>query len=278
MELDRILFPSPKFNSSKISEYDGELVYIPKGNNLYIPCLLLISVSKTISDKYLMFFHGNAEDIFGAREIGERLRYRLNINVIIIEYPTYSLYKQETDTNQILNNGLIVFDYLVNNLKVARSNIYVFGRSIGTSPAIFLSSQRKPGALIAISGFTSIKDAAESLVGKILAAFVSERFTSIDYIKDVTCPILFIHGQKDKLIPFEHSIKLKEACNCPHFFYLPEEMTHNEFDYEEDLLIPIKEFLESNTGIKLPTVGIQKFPNDLYTMPEEIEKLIKTNK
>ena len=279
MELNSILFPAPKFNFDKVSELASDLIFIPKPNETeqYIPCLLLLAVqtTKAPSDKFLIFFHGNAEDIFGASDIGDKLRNRLNMNVVIVEYPRYSIFKQEEDTNKILDNSLIVFDFLVEKFKALPENIFVFGRSIGTSPAIYLSSKRKVGALISVSGFTSIRDAAESLVGGFLKLFVNERFTSVDYIKDVTCPILFIHGQKDALIPFSHSIKLKEACKCPYEIHLPEEMTHNEFDYEEDLLQPVEEFLAKNTGIKQGLHSNIKIPQGIFDMPLVIRQSLK---
>ena len=279
MELNSILFPSPKFNFETALQYDGELIFIPKPKekNSYIPCLFLINAVKKISGKFLIFFHGNAEDIFGALDICEKLKEKLQMNIIIVEYPTYSIYNYESDTNKILENSLIVFDFLVNELGALKENIFIFGRSIGTSPAIYLSSKRKPGALIAVSGFTSIKDAARSLVGNILQVLVKERFTSIEYIKNVTCPILFIHGQKDQLIPFEHSLKLKNNCKCPYEIFLPENMTHNEFNYEKDLLGPIDEFLSKHTGIKTDLDSHIKIPNGLFEMPSFIRNNIKKN-
>lgn len=279
MELNSILFPAPQFNYEKVSELMSDLIFIPKPNekDKYIPCLLLLALqtTKSPSDKFLIFFHGNAEDIFGASDIGDKLKSRLDMNVIIVEYPRYSIYTQENDTNKILTDCLTVFDYLVEKFKALPENIFVFGRSIGTSPAIYLSSKRKVGALISVSGFTSIRAAAESLVGNFLKMLVNERFTSIEYIKNVTCPILFIHGQKDALIPFTHSIKLKEACRAPYEIHLPEEMTHNEFDYEEDLLQPIKEFLSKNTGIKQGLSSNIKIPQGIFDMPIVIRENLK---
>jgi predicted peptidase len=279
MEFNSILFPSPKFDFQTALQYDGELIFIPKPNekNSYIPCLFLINAVKKISEKFLIFFHGNAEDIFGALDICEKLKEKLQMNIIIVEYPTYSIYNYESDTNKILENSLIVFDFIVEKLNAYKENIFIFGRSIGTSPAIYLSSKRKPGALISVSGFTSIKEAARSLVGNILQLLVCERFTSIEYIKDVTCPILFIHGQKDKLIPFEHSLKLKDNCKCPYEIFLPENMTHNEFNYEKDLLEPINDFLSKHTGIKTDLDSHINIPNGLFEMPIIIKNNIKKN-
>ena len=81
----------------------------------------------------------------------------------------------------------------------------VFGRSIGSSPACYLAKHRKPSALMLMSPFKSIREIAKDLVGRVLSYVIAERFRNIDIIKDVTCPILIIHGQKDKLVPFYHS-------------------------------------------------------------------------
>jgi hypothetical protein len=195
MDLNNVLFPAPDYTADSITEYDGELTFIPKTglnsssssvssfksnttttvSNAYIPCLLLISKYKTISNNFCIFFHGNAEDIFGAREIGEKIRANLQMNVIIVEYPGYSIYSEEKGSNKVLEDSLTVFDYLTNNLSISDDNIYVLGRSIGTSPALYLSSKRKPAGLFLMSPFTSIRAIAENLVGGVLKYLISER-------------------------------------------------------------------------------------------------------
>lgn len=47
----------------------------------YIPCLFLESkIKNKISKNFLLYFHGNAEDIFYAREIADRIRNNLSVN------------------------------------------------------------------------------------------------------------------------------------------------------------------------------------------------------
>ncbi len=59
----------------------------------------------------------------------------------------------------------------------------------------------------------------------------------------VTCPTFIVHGQQDKLIPIDHAYKLKERCAGPTFFLSPANMTHNDFDFYEDLIRPLMRFL-----------------------------------
>lgn len=128
---------------------------------------------------------------------------------------------------------LIVFDYLTKIVGINESDIILFGRSMGSGPSSFLSSIRKPCALLLMSPFTSIKDVAKTLLGKagLLSHIVYERFRNIDYISEAKCPVFFLHGESDKLIPPSHSIDLNSACPMISFLHMPPFMDHNEFDF-----------------------------------------------
>jgi hypothetical protein len=95
MELHSIVFPSPEF-SHDIEDHKEELIFIPKIKSYedekeevlgYIPCLILESKKKNlISKNFMVYFHGNAEDIFYAREIAERIRHNLAVSSILNFY------------------------------------------------------------------------------------------------------------------------------------------------------------------------------------------------
>jgi len=185
MDLNSILFPAPKFSIEYLDESYEELIFIPKYNNhlysdekevSYVPCLCLLTGAKKVSRNFCLHFHGNAEDIFIARDISENIRESLNMNMIVVEYPGYSIYKEQKSSDKILSDALAVYDYLTEKLNINEDNIYIFGRSIGTSPALFLSSKRKPAGLILMSPFTSIRDVAENIVGNIFKFLISERY------------------------------------------------------------------------------------------------------
>jgi abhydrolase domain-containing protein 17 len=121
----------------------------------------------------------------------------------------------------------------------------LFGRSMGSGPTTYVSSVRSPYALILMSGYTSIQNAAKSILGwaSILGFIIYEKFRNIDVIKNAKCPVLIVHGKKDNLIPVQHSMDLFENCNQPCYLFIPLKMDHNEFQIEEDLCQPIKAFI-----------------------------------
>ena len=73
----------------------SELIYIPKDNDEdFIPCLYLpyMSAGKG-SNKLLIFFHGNAEDLGISYQMLDHMRSMLHVNILAMEYPSYGAYE-----------------------------------------------------------------------------------------------------------------------------------------------------------------------------------------
>ena len=117
---------------------------------------------------------------------------------------------------------------------------------MGSGPASYLSSIRRPNSVLLMSPYTSIKEASKSLLGwaSFLSVIVYEKFRNIDTIKKARCPVFFLHGKLDTLIPYSHSQELHAACPTESFLHLPDTMDHNQFQLEEDLIEPFKNFHE----------------------------------
>jgi hypothetical protein len=69
----------------------------------------------------------------------------------------------------------------------------IFGRSMGSGPATYLASEHKPGGLILMSPYTSIKNVVKSKV-KWLSFLVAKHFDNKKLMKKVTCPTFIVHG------------------------------------------------------------------------------------
>jgi len=100
-----------------------------------------------------------------------------------------------------------VYDYITKCVGVREQDIILFGRSMGTGPTSYLSTIKQPHSLLLMSAYTSIKDAAKSLLGwaSFLTVIIYEKFRNIDHIKKARCPVFLLHGLKDVLIPHSHS-------------------------------------------------------------------------
>lgn len=258
-------------SSSSEDEIENNHQGLPIKKVLFIPCWCLASRQPT--KKTLIYFHGNAEDIYSASELLRNLNANLNLNVIAVEYPGYGIYKGSSNERKILCDAETVYDSLTNTLGIKEKDIILFGRSIGSGPACWLSSVKKPGGLIIMSGFTSIKAVAKHLAGAFAGALLKERFKNKKYLTTVKCPALIIHGKKDNLIPYQQSVSLYDALpGTNKRIHLPEEMTHVDYDYYDDLGRPVISFLkdfklldepdfEGENNITTPNFELYKKPN-----------------
>ena len=71
----------------------------------------------------------------------QNISYTLEINVIAVEYPGYSLYKSKKVNKENIKNDSLDIIYFLNNVcNIKNKNIILMGRSIGTGPVIYLSS------------------------------------------------------------------------------------------------------------------------------------------
>lgn len=272
------IFNDPEFDLNNIYKYKKQLIFIDKGidqndKDNYIPCLFF--PLKETRD-FLLYFHGNSEDIFQSELIGSYLKSYLNMNVILIEYPGYSIYKSDKkEPNQLFSDSLKVFDWVLNTFNINSNNIFICGRSLGTSIALYLASKKNPKALILISPFKSMKSLGEQ---KWYSSFIEDIFNSEDYIKDVNCFILFIHGIKDNLVPYTNSSFLHQKCNQNKSrIRLPEKMEHNKFDLINDIIENILNFIkefslcEKKEKLLISNEDITK----LFQFPKPISKWIE---
>ena len=282
MDLNFALFPKPKSSYSSPSLYN-QIIYIPLApikkyksafsihkdygkESSHIPCLYL--KTDFPSTKIMLYFHANAEDIGQAKKLLSYLRELLGYNIIALEYPGYGIYSGSCSADRIIEDGINVYDYLTTKLGCKEENIIVFGRSIGTGPAIHIAAFKNPGALVSMSGYTSIKTVVRQLFGKFFQYIVKERFFNVDLIKYVTCPVFIMHGLKDTLIPYTESQELFKSCkDIPCYLHLPPDMTHTIFDVVNDFTIPLKNFLANFNKEDESENELVTIPNELFVIP-----------
>lgn len=197
-------------------------------NSPKIPCYFY----ETNGGSSILFihFHANAEDIGDSSQYMKLVCSLLKVNCLIVEYPGYGLYKGKCSSENILKDGEIVLEYLINELNIPSKRIVLMGRSVGSGPATYLASKYDVGALILLSAYTSLKKLVRDHYGKFVQWLIAERFENLERIKDVKCPILLIHGKKDELIPYQHAFELRKKVS-EHVYsevFLPENMTHNK--------------------------------------------------
>lgn len=114
---------------------------------------------------------------------------------------------------------------------------FIYGHSLGGAVAIDLAARlarehpQAPQArgLIVESTFTSLPDIAAELSWSWLPTrlFMSMRYDSIDKVRTIDVPVLFVHGTGDRYVPARFSQALYDACAAPKRLLLIENGGHN---------------------------------------------------
>lgn len=194
----------------------------------------------------MLYFHGNAEDIGLSYDMLYLFGQEMKMHCLAIEYPGYGLYRtHKPDEDRIREDADIIYDYLTMICGVRPHDIILFGRSMGSGPSSYLASKNQCGALLLMSPFMSIKTAAKAMMGwaSFMSFIVDERFNNMAAVAKAKCPVFLLHGLKDTLIPYSHSVELNRVCPTESYLHLPEKMDHNEFMIMEDLVQPFLKFM-----------------------------------
>ncbi|WP_245555417.1 alpha/beta hydrolase [Baaleninema simplex] len=188
----------------------------------------------------LVYFHGNGFNV----STNVTQSYRLNqigFSVLLVDYRGYGRseggYPSESS---VYRDAEAAWNYLIAERAIAPRDIIIYGHSLGGAVAVDLAVRHpNAGGAIVQGSFTSMTDIVRLHprsrfvpVGVLL----TEKFNSIDKVKAIEIPVLFVHGLDDPLIPASMSEKLYAAASEPKQLLLVPDAGHNNgdrFDREE---------------------------------------------
>ena len=161
------------------------------------------------SKKLVIFFHGNAGNI--GHRLPDLLKIKgFGVNVLGAGYRGYGKSEGKPSEKGIYLDGESALAYAVDTLGFTMNDIYVFGRSIGTTVAIHSAQQKNIAGLILVTPLTSAKEQAKAMGLGSIAFMAGTSFNNIGKIQDITCPVLILHGDADRVIPYWMSVEMHE--------------------------------------------------------------------
>jgi fermentation-respiration switch protein FrsA (DUF1100 family) len=176
----------------------------------------------------LLFCHGNAGNISHRLE-NVRLLADRNLSVFIFDYRGYGKSNGKPSVPGIYQDGLAAYDYLRGERHIHPEQIIPFGRSLGGAVALEIALRRKVPSVIIESAFTSTKEMARTIpLFRLFAPVVPAHLDNLKKIRLIKAPILIVHGEQDKVVPFTMGIQLFDAAREPKFFYPLPTAGHND--------------------------------------------------
>jgi len=162
--------------------------------------------------KVVLYLHGNDGNVTTSMPEIEPLR-ELGYSVLAIDYRGYG--KSEArfpSESSVYEDAEAAWTYLVRKHGVSPAQLYIYGHSLGGAIAIELATRHPEAAgLIVESSFTSIYDMATLQRRYALLptkAFLNQRFDSIEKVRRLRLPVLYLHGTADEIVPFSMGRRL----------------------------------------------------------------------
>ena len=179
----------------------------------------------------ILYFHGNGSNLGDLIEMAQHF-HQLGWHSFLIDYRGYGLSQGPFPNEQrVYEDAIAAWHYLVEDRQIDPQRIVAYGHSLGGAIAIDLATRQPTMAgVIAEGSFTSMY-AMATRQGRYqflpVDWLLTQRFNSLEKVRSLTIPVLFLHGEQDQTVPPAMSQALHKATSAPSSFVLIPEAGHN---------------------------------------------------
>ncbi len=161
--------------------------------------------------------HGNHRNISKNLEYTQRL-HNFGYNVLVSDYRGYGKSSGgRPNETKVYEDAEAAWQYLLKVRGVKPQQAFIYGHSLGSAIAIDLAVRHPDAAgLITESAFTSMVDMGKLEYGYLPVDWLlNQRFDSLEKVKRLKIPVLFIHGTWDNRVPVKMAQQLYTAAPQP---------------------------------------------------------------
>jgi uncharacterized protein len=156
----------------------------------------------------IIIAHGNAEIIDGLPDEFDWLTGR-GFALLLVEYPGYGRSDGAPSQEHIADILTAAYDTIIRRPDIDPMQIILLGRSLGGGTICTLADQRPSAGLILISTFTDTTSFAKSYLAP--GFLVRDTYNNKSVLERYSKPVLIIHGTRDKVVPYDHALRLSRA-------------------------------------------------------------------
>ena len=199
---------------------------------------------KNINDyKTILFLHGNAGTL--EDRIHKINHFKdIDINFLLLSWRGFSGNNGYPSEKGIYEDARSAVRWLKNK-GIVEKNIIIYGESLGTGAAVEIAQNNDFAGVILESPFTSMIDAGKTKYPFFpVRLLLKDKYESDKKIKNIKSPILIMHGEVDRIVPFWMGEKMYKLANEPKYSYFSKYDDHM-MEYNEKLLHQLKKFIYS---------------------------------
>jgi fermentation-respiration switch protein FrsA (DUF1100 family) len=193
--------------------------------------------------KTILYLHGNAGSL--ENRIHKINHFEnININFLLLAWRGFSGNKGKPTEEGLYKDAKAAIKWLKEK-GTKDQNIIIYGESLGTGIATEIAQNKNYAGVILESPFTSMIEAGSSKYPIFpIKILLKDKYESNKKIKNIKSPILIMHGEEDKIVPFSMGKKLYELANEPKYSYFPKYDDHM-MEFNKDLIYSLNKFIKS---------------------------------
>jgi len=237
---DKIIFPGSRLPTGYRFEFQTpfhEYTIKTANGNTLSACLFTSSKSKGL----IFYLHGNGGDL---QSWGSVAKYynALGYDVFIMDYPGYGKSSGHlTSMKQLFDAVNTAYAFI--QPKYPENHIVILGYSIGTGPAAWLASQNHSQKLILLAPYYSLNDLIGKYYPYLPGMILKYHIDTYQYFQHTAAPIIIFHSDKDEVIYYGSSLKLKQYFKRGDTLITLHNQPHENIDENADYLNDLKSIL-----------------------------------
>ena len=206
-------------SASRLGLREKRVTY-PSTDEVTLSAWIVPAAAASPSETWMLICHGNLGSIgYGGRPEFYASMRDLGINLFAFDYRGFGESSGTPDERGLYDDATASYHYLIRSLGVRPERLVLFGHSLGSGVAIELASRVPAAGLIVEGAYTSVVDRGQELYPFFpISLIATQRFPSLDRIRLVDMPKLFLHSPDDVVIPYAHGRRLFDAARAPKQF------------------------------------------------------------
>jgi fermentation-respiration switch protein FrsA (DUF1100 family) len=172
-----------------------------------------------------LYLHGNAGNVT-YRFLQIREITAAGSSVLMLDYRGYGKSGGSPSEHGLYADADAAYRYLL-DCGYGAQHIVLQGESLGTAVAVDLASRKECAGVVLEAAFTSGRDVAKTVL-PFIGPLVFRGFDSKSKIGKIRAPLLFLHGERDEIIPLKLGRSLFEAAPEPKWFIEVPGAGHND--------------------------------------------------
>src|SRR5256885_6879415 len=191
--------PAPRANVEEVSIAAGDGVklrgWLVKGEGTPAPLVI--------------YFGGNAEEVSWLVDLADQFA---GWSLLLVNFRGYGESEGKPGEKELLEDGLVIYDYAKGRSEVNSERIVAMGRSLGSGIAVHLAAHRPLRAVILVSPYDSIVEVAKRHYPFLpVSLMLRHRFDSLALASRIEAPLLCLVATEDRVIPPAQSRVLFQA-------------------------------------------------------------------